>query len=333
MQLIDHETLLNLAVDAIVVIDEAGRIEFSNQALQRMFGWKPEEVLGKNVSILMPSPDRERHDSYIGRYLSSGQARVVGVGRQVTAQRRDGTVFPVHLAVNQVMLDGKRRFTGFIRDISDIVQLETEYLAREERVLREERKYLSRELHDSVSQALFGIVMGTQAALGALDKPERAREALDYVLSLAESGLAEMRALILELRPESLESEGLTGSIARQVKAAARRFRLELELDLGREPTLAIATKQEFYRMGMEAVNNVLKHAQASRLKVAFESQPGFYALEVEDDGVGFRPEEVPPTRVGLQSLRERAERLGAALKIESSPGMGTKIRIRLPLT
>lgn len=316
----DAAVILDLAVDAIVVIDETGHIRFANKALQSRFGWAPEELIGQNVSVLMPSPDRERHDEYLKRYLCTGQARIIGIGRQVTAQRKDGSTFPIHLAVSEVELDGRRHFAGFLRDISDLARMEAAHA--------EERKFLSRELHDSVSQALFGICMGTQAAMNCVDGNRPAREALDYVLSLAESGLAEMRALILELRPESLEAEGLTGSLARQARAVARRYGLELDLDLGPEPEFPIETKHQCFRIAMEAIHNVVKHAQAHRLTIRF--QPGF-SLTVQDDGNGFRPEDVPPARVGLVSMAERAQRLGGQLRIDSAPGRGTEVSLSLP--
>ncbi|MCE7870979.1 PAS domain S-box protein [bacterium CPR1] len=342
-QLSMNQTILDMAVDAVLTIDERGIIQSANRATEKLFGFRVEELLGQNVKILMPDPYRAEHDAYMRRYIETGQARIIGLGRQVTARRRDGSLFPAHLAVSELNLNGKRQFTGFIRDISDVVELrieihrrETEYAQREEEVrttvMQEERKFLSRELHDSVSQALFGIVLGTQAALNAIEHPARAREALDYVLSLAESGLAEMRALILELRPESLESEGLTGSLARQVRALARRYRLQLTLDVGHEPQMRIEHKHQCYRVAMEAMHNVIKHAEASQLTLRVMPQGERLVLEVEDNGKGFREDQVAPTRVGLQSMRERVAAIGGLLQLDSTLGKGTLVRADVPI-
>jgi len=112
------------AVDAIIVIDTRGRIEAFNPAAERLFGYRETDVIGRNVSILMPAPYREEHDGYLARYLSQGDAHVIGVGRDVTARRKDGTEFPVHLSVGETALGGERKFTGILHDLSARVRLE-----------------------------------------------------------------------------------------------------------------------------------------------------------------------------------------------------------------
>jgi PAS domain S-box-containing protein len=111
--------ILETAVEGIITIDERGIVESMNPAAEKTFGFKAEEVIGKNVSVLMPPPYREEHDGYIANYLRSGQARIIGIGREVLGQRKDGSVFPMDLAVSEVRLADRRLFTGFVRDISE----------------------------------------------------------------------------------------------------------------------------------------------------------------------------------------------------------------------
>ena len=111
--------ILNTAVEGIITIDVTGVIESMNPAAEKIFGYNADEVKARNVSILMPSPYREQHDIYLGNYLRSGQAKIIGIGREVVGQRKDGSLFPMDLAVSEVKLEGRRLFTGFIRDISD----------------------------------------------------------------------------------------------------------------------------------------------------------------------------------------------------------------------
>src|SRR5262249_26133390 len=106
--------VIDSAVDGIVVISDRGIIESFNPAAERMFGYSEQDVLGKNVSLLMPSPYREEHDGYVERYLRTGEQKIIGVGREVTGLRRDGTTFPVHLAVNEMRFGGERHFTGIL---------------------------------------------------------------------------------------------------------------------------------------------------------------------------------------------------------------------------
>ncbi len=117
-------SIIDSAVDAIVVIDARGRIESFNPGAQRLFGYAESDVLGRNVSMLMPSPYQDEHDAYIQRYLTTGQAKIIGIGREVTGRRRDGTVFPLHLSVGEMSIGGERKFTGMLHDLSPRVQLE-----------------------------------------------------------------------------------------------------------------------------------------------------------------------------------------------------------------
>jgi PAS domain S-box-containing protein len=110
--------ILQTAVDGIITIDAHGLIESFNPAAERLFGYTAEEVLGQNISVLMPSPYREEHDGYLARYLQTGEPHIIGIGREVRAQRRDGTTFPIALAVSEWHLDGRRMFTGIVHDLT-----------------------------------------------------------------------------------------------------------------------------------------------------------------------------------------------------------------------
>src|SRR4029079_18366846 len=117
-------SILESAVDAIVVIDARGCIEWFNPAAERMFGYAEAEMIGKNVNILMPSPYHEEHDGYMARYLTTGEKKIIGIGRQVTGLRRDGTTFPLRLSVGEMKVNGERKFTGILADLSARVRME-----------------------------------------------------------------------------------------------------------------------------------------------------------------------------------------------------------------
>jgi signal transduction histidine kinase len=181
-----------------------------------------------------------------------------------------------------------------------------------------------------VSQALYGIALGARTARTLLDRdPAKVVEPVEYVLSLAEAGLAEMRALIFELRPESLEIEGLVAALDKQVAATAARYGIEVTSNLIEEPEMSLAHKEIFYRIGQEALHNVVKHARATKATVRLARDNGSFVLEVGDNGVGFEAGQSFPGHMGLVSMSERAQSIGAQLEVESAPGKGTKVKLR----
>ena len=196
-----------------------------------------------------------------------------------------------------------------------------------------ERQRLARELHDSVSQALYGITLGARTALAlARDHPDQLDEPLEYVLSLAEAGMTEMRSLIFELRPESLAAEGLVAALERRVEVLRSRHRLIVDVDLGTEPDLPLPVKEALYRIAQEAMHNVEKHAHAERVRLRLALTTDEVELDVADDGVGFEPGAPAPGHFGLQTMRERAAAHQGTVRISGGPGRGTVVHARLTL-
>jgi PAS domain S-box-containing protein len=205
--------------------------------------------------------------------------------------------------------------------------------AVQHQVALEERQRLARELHDSVSQALYGIALGARSAQNRLARdPQRAAEPLDYILGLAEAALADMRSLILELQPESLEREGLVGALAKRVDAIKGRYGIEVSRDLPDEPPIPLDTKQAMYRIAQEALHNLVKHSRAEHAWLRLGVDRDVLTMEVADDGEGFDPSGSYPGHFGLQSMRERAQSRGGELHVESRPGEGTSVRVRVPI-
>lgn len=226
----------------------------------------------------------------------------------------------------------------FLRAMADQAAAAVEnarlYAAAQGTAALQERQRLARELHDSVSQALYGIALGAKTARTLAERdPAAVVEPLDYVLGLAEAGLAEMRALIFELRPEALASEGLVSALDRQLRALRARHGIEVDSRLGGEPDVALAVKEAFYRIAQEALHNVVKHAAATRVRLRLACSAGFLVLEVHDNGLGFDASASYPGHLGLHSMRERAEGVDGMLSLTSSPGTGTHLTVRAPAT
>ncbi len=201
------------------------------------------------------------------------------------------------------------------------------------RAVLEERQRLARDLHDSVSQALYGIALGTQTAQGILTDEgatSGAVEPLAYVVGLAEAAMAEMRALIFELRPESLEHEGLVAALQKQADFVRARHRLDVVVTLAHEPDLPLPAKEALYRIAQEALHNTVKHAAAHHVEIRLTEDESSVKLEVADDGIGFESGRSFPGHLGLVSMRERAAAQGGRCEIDSAPGAGTRTTVVL---
>lgn len=212
-------------------------------------------------------------------------------------------------------------------------------LQAEQAAVMAERQRLARELHDSVSQALYGIGLGARTARklltqATLDDAGRAKldAPLDYLLSLADAGLTEMRALIFELHPDALEKEGLVTALKRQTETLRARHKLAVEIDLCAEPDVSLDIKEALYRITQEALNNSVKHAHAAHIGLRLRCSDATLELEVADDGVGFDPHRTYPGHLGLRSMRERVVQLGGELVIQSASGEGAVVRVSVPL-
>jgi signal transduction histidine kinase len=197
-----------------------------------------------------------------------------------------------------------------------------------------ERNRLALELHDAVSQKLFSLVLNAEAAAMLLDRDaNEARAKVVKLQELAREALDELRSLIFELRPPDLERDGLCGALRKHVDVLRRiqPARIELEGDLELAPDLR--RDQDVFRIAQEALQNALRHAHATHIVLRLRAEDGRLVLDVEDDGVGFDPDaaDVRSRRLGLTSMEERAQRLGARLEVRSAEGAGTTVHLETP--
>ena len=197
----------------------------------------------------------------------------------------------------------------------------------------EERQRLARELHDSVTQTLYGASLQAEAAVRALadGEVEPAAASLREIRDTTQDALGEMRSLLFELRPPLLEERGLAAALRARLQTVEARAGLVTDFDGAHDDErLPLEAEQELYRVAQEALNNVVKHAHAQHVRVRMAVSDGHALLEIADDGVGFDPLS-DGEGFGLPGMRERAERLGGSLEVESSAGGGTRLRIEVP--
>jgi signal transduction histidine kinase len=203
-----------------------------------------------------------------------------------------------------------------------------------ELAVAEERNRLARELHDSMNQHLFGLILNAEAALAAVrDDPTRAEAQLKQVKDLARSTMEELRTLIAGLRPPALEADGLATTLRKQLDVLRRANRATIDLSVTGEGRLDLDDAQEVLRIAQEALRNALQHAHARTVNVELDQRGAALTLVVRDDGVGFDPlaRSARSRRLGLTTMRERARALGGSLRITSAPGAGTTVKLVVP--
>jgi two-component system nitrate/nitrite sensor histidine kinase NarX len=207
------------------------------------------------------------------------------------------------------------------------------YARAQEGAAQEERARLARELHDAVTQTLFSASMIAEVVPRLWERdPVAARRRLEDVRLLTRGALAEMRTLLLELRPAALTEARLSDLLRQLVEAMTGRKRLAVTLavngDQEQERTLSPDVQVALYRVAQEALNNVARHAGATRVEVRLSSNGSGVSLTISDDGRGFDPGEIAADHFGLCIMRERADAVGASLRVESHPGQGTQVQV-----
>lgn len=323
--------VLDTTVDGIVTIDERGLIESFNAAAERIFGYEAEEVIGRNVHVLMPPPYKEEHDEYIQNYIDTGRRKIIGIGREVVGRRKDGSTFPLDLAVSEVYLDDRRIFTGVVRDITDRRRLEHEIL----RISEQERRRIGQDLHDGLGQMLTGIGLITRNLARRLDAENE-----DHAADVAEiAGLLKeadefARALARGLVPVDLEKSGLRYALQRLASGAEKLFGVRCTFEETGSVTIednSVAT--HLYRIAQEAVSNAVKHGKAQHVRMSIAGGDRLIRLRIHDDGVGFPDDfdaDSDDSGMGVRIMRHRARIIGANLEIMAGLDDGTMITCSL---
>ena len=354
-------SILQTVPDAMVVIDESGRIESFSATAERLFGYSSAEAIGRNVNILMPSPDRERHDEYIKRYLATGEKRIIGIGRIVIGQRKDGTTFPMHLTVGELRSADRHYFTGFIRDLT--AQQLTETRLRE---LQSELTHMSRftalgemasTLAHEINQPLTAVnnylrgcrrllerMEGDQVgilrdAVGkAADQALRAGDIIRRLRDFVARGESERHVESLPKLVEDASTLALIGAGEAGVEVAFR-------LDPAADQVLAdrIQIQQVLVNLIRNAIEVMVESPRQRKLEIATRAiADGMAEVSVVDSGPGLAPEVAShlfqpfvTTKhkgmgLGLSICRTIVEAHGGKIWTETPAGGGTAFRFTL---
>jgi signal transduction histidine kinase len=253
---------------------------------------------------------------------------------KIDLRRKDGGVVPVEVSSIGTTVDGTfAGIHGATRDITERERLERD-LRRQAAELSssQERAHLARELHDSVTQALFSMTLVTRSVELLMDRdPAVAKEKLTSLRDLQREALAEMRALIFELRPGNLENDGLLAALRTHTAALQGRIGLPVVVTSELTERLPLEIEEVLYRIAQEALHNVVKHAAARQVELAIDRRGADVVLRIRDDGKGFDAALVPDGHLGLAGMRARADKIGATYTVTSRPGEGTTIEVIVP--
>jgi signal transduction histidine kinase len=249
-------------------------------------------------------------------------------------RRKGGGVVPVEVGSIGTTVDGVfAGIHGATRDITERERLERD-LRRQagELASSQERAHLARELHDSVTQALFSMTLVTRTVELQMDHdPDAAREKLVSLRDLQREALAEMRALIFELRPGNLEADGLLPALRTHTQALQGRVGLPIVVTSELTDRLPLEIEEVLYRIAQEALHNVVKHAAARQVEIALDRRGPDAVLRIRDDGKGFDQTAVPDGHLGITGMRARADKVGAQYTVTSRAGEGTTVEVVVP--
>jgi two-component system, NarL family, sensor histidine kinase DevS len=328
-------TVVDRAPDAILLVDPNGRIVFANHQSDVLFGYEPQELLGKPVEFLVPEAVRHRHVDHRAAYHKHPGTRPMGSGLELAALCRDGTELPVEISLSPLEAEDGTYVTAIVRDVSVRKALEDErQQLRAAGELQADRERIARDLHDGVMQAIYGVglnLMELRARVAA-GSPEAAAE-LDEVVTALSAVIGDIRSYVMNLPLERVANE-VTALFTNLVDEFREQASIAATIDIADVPPLTDEQKLTLFHVAQEALANIRKHSQAQQVVLRVtRARSDVLRLEVRDDGVGFdAAAHQGREHMGLRNMRARAEQLGGDIEVESAPGAGTVVRLTMPL-
>ena len=325
-----QRAILDAALDAVVTIDQHARITYVNGAFQHIFGYRADEVIGRELAqAIVPPSLREAHRQGYARHLATGQARILDRRLELTAMRADGSEFPAEVTVTRIGPAGDPAFTGYLRDITERQRAEQELMASRARLVAASdaaRRRVTRDLHDGAQQRLVTTVINLQLAEQQWESaPQRAKELLSLALDDAKRGIEDLREIAAGIHPAVLTQRGLAAAIG----ALAARLPIPVEFDVT-DQRLPAPIEASVYFFCSEALTNVAKHARAKSAWVHVHLGDDQCIVEVRDDGIGgARPRSETS---GLSGLHDRIGAFNGTMDITSPATGGTILRASIPL-
>jgi PAS domain S-box-containing protein len=342
--------IVDTAVDCIITIDERGRITSFNPAATRLFGYAPEEVWDRNINLLMPAPYHEEHDGYLKNYVTTGLKKIIGIGREVTGRRKDGTLFPMDLAVSETRLGNRRIFTGIVRDISERKRAEASLTRQAEELARsnvELERFAYVASHDL--QEPMRTVRSFAQLLQRRCADKLTGEGEEYLRFITD-GVQRMQTLINDLLAYSrvnsqgaafapADSDQILGRVLENLQASIEQQHARVTADV-LPAVIADATQlgQVFQNLLINAIK--FHDSRPPQIHISAKEAPAEWLFSVRDNGIGIASEyferifiifqrlhtieEYGGTGIGLAICKKIVERHGGRIWVESKVGEGS---------
>jgi PAS domain S-box-containing protein len=337
-------SIVESAVEGIITINDRGIVETFNPAAERLFGYKAGEVIGHNVTMLMPSPDHEQHDGYLAHYRTTGERKIIGIGRQVVGKRKNGSTFPLHLSVGEMVLEGRRHFTGILHDLTQRVELEQ--LLSEQKALAKLGEMAAVVAHE-VKNPIAGIRGALQVITSRMPAEQRDRAVLIDIIARLDALNRIVQDMLLFARPRALRQEPVAvEALVGQTATLIRQDPAMKALTILTSGDALITGDREMLQVAFQ--NILMNAAQAmdgrGSIDVAITTAGGTCRVDVVDRGPGMPPEvrekafdaffttKHRGTGLGLPIAKRVAEAHGGTLQIEVSATGGTTVSVVLPI-
>lgn len=328
--------VLDSTTDGILSVNEQHQIVVYNRAAERIFGWRPDEALGQPLRVLLPACLCDTHREFLATIDETPESRTPSrKDFVILGLRNSGEEFPMEVSVSRIDTSKGRLHTVMVRDASERMRMEAEVarFARQAVDAREQEKArMARELHDELAQMLSLLKLQARSLAGRLGTDAQAQAKIAEIVSALDEGIAATRRIAADLRPMILDDLGLPAALRWLGENFTRRTGVACEVQAGDIGDVEEPYATAVFRIVQEALQNVAKHADASRASVRLWRDQGGLAVSIQDDGQGFDSTGVRQhDGLGMVGMRERAHLLNGTLHVETVPGQGTLVRAILP--
>ncbi len=313
--------------DAVVIAGKDGRILVVNAQTEALFGYERSELVDQPIESLVPEELRQAHVKHRTQYAQYPGTRPMGIGLELQGRRKDGGRFPIEIGLSPLVRGEQTFVTAVIRDVTERSRM------RGEIEMQRDRQRIAMDLHDGTIQSVYAIGLGLELALSDLaSDPVEAGHRIDSSIDQLNGVIHDIRAYIFDLRPVQFD-----GNLLQDLSSTIEEFRASSALNVAADLTPAIPSLNEDRAVALlhitrEALSNARKHAQADTVTISLAHLEGYVAVEILDDGVGFNADEQHgAVHRGLRNMRLRTQRLGGMFDVESTPGAGTTVRVRMP--